>query len=508
MRVLVSVFEKSGITEFLSELQKSTNCEIISTGGTYDHLISAGIKVENISSYTNFPEILDGRVKSLHPKIYGGILFNRNIKKHKSEIKNLGIEPIDMVVCNLYPFEEVISRKEFSNEEAIENIDIGGPAMIRAAAKNYENVIVSVDQSSYELILNAVVNNSLTIQERAKLAHKAFEHVSNYDNKITKYFEYKKEDTKLKQSNDINLNLKYVKNLRYGENPHQSAAIYKSYDSQYGIVGAEQLNGKEMSYSNYIDADSAYIAVSNFEKHCVSIVKHTNTCGLAIRENQLDAFKSALEGDPISAFGGIVGFNSKVSLETAKLLNKTFFEIIIAPEYDLIALEELKKKKSLRVLKIRPEKFNKYLIRSISGGFIKQTNNLIEDNYNLSVVTHSHPSSQEFEDLKFAWKACSFIKSNSIVLVKNKKLLGMGAGQPNRLMSVKIAGEIAGKSASGSVLASDAFFPFPDALEQGVKLGVKAVIQPGGSVNDKKIIDIANEFNISMIFTSQRRFLH
>lgn len=508
MRVFVSVFDKSGIIDFLSELKLLTNCEIISTGGTYNHLSSSGIEVENISSYTKFPEILDGRVKSLHPKIYGGILFNRNNEKHRLEVESLDIKPIDIVVCNLYPFDNVILKKEFSHQEALENIDIGGPSMIRAAAKNYQNVIVSVNKDSYKPILDSIKNNDLDSQFRASLAYKAFKYISGYDENITSYFKNIEDNIESKDSNNLKLNLKYKNNLRYGENPHQSGAIYKFSDNDNGIVNAEQLNGKEMSFSNYIDADAAFMAVNNFKKHCVSIVKHTNTCGLAIRDNQLDSYKAALEGDPVSAFGGIIGFNSKVSFETAKLTNKMFFEIIIAPDYDTKALEELKKKKSLRVLKVKPDKLKKDLIRSISGGLITQSNNLTEDNFELSVVTSKKPSDKEYEDLKFAWQACSLIKSNAIVLVKNNKLVGMGAGQPNRLMSVKIAGDIAGKNSDGSVLASDAFFPFPDALEEAIKLGVKAVIQPGGSINDQQVINSADINNISMIFTKQRRFLH
>jgi len=499
MRILVSVSDKTNISDFLIGLQNIEDCEIISTAGTSSHLLSNGISVEKLSDYTNFPEILGGRVKSLHPKIYGGILFNRDIPDHKTQIQELDIKPIDMVICNLYPFQEVIAEDRTLLGDAIENIDIGGPSMIRAAAKNFESVVVLVDPNDYGTVLENLRKGSLLSEARMSLAQKAFQHVSNYDSAISNY---------LNKEEGLRLNLKFKGDLRYGENPHQKGSIYSYELDDSGVVNSLQLNGKEMSYSNYLDADSAFKVANSFGQHCVTIVKHSNTCGLSQKKNQLDAFKAAFEGDSLSAFGGIVGFNSEVSLDVAKLINETFFEIIVAPSFNPEALKELKSKKSLRLLKVKSSDTQHKSIKSISGGLIVQSNNLIDESFKFSVVTDKKPTLLELNDINFAWKTCSFIKSNAIALVKDMTLVGMGAGQPNRLMSVKIAGEIAGDDSIGSVLASDAFFPFEDALEQAVKLGIKAVVQPGGSINDKKIIDSANKHQISMVFTGQRRFLH
>ena len=504
MRALVSVYNKEGISDFIKKIQDELDLEVIATGGTFQHLKKNGINVMNLSSITDFPEILGGRVKSLHPNIYGGILFNRKIKDHYDEINNLGINEIDMVICNLYPFSDVISKDNFLHDEAIENIDIGGPAMIRAAAKNYSNVLVITDPNDYGLISNKIINSNVTEHERYKLAKKAFSYTSNYDAQIAGYFEPQEQKT---IENLLNNELEFKKNLRYGENPHQKGSVYSYKDINYGIVNSKQLNGKEMSYSNFLDADSAFLTANSFEENCVSIIKHTNPCGLSVNDRQIEAFNNAVEGDPISAFGGIIGFNTELTLEVAELINQSFYEIIVAPSYNELALNKLKERKSLRIIQAKNHLISNPTVKSISGGLLVQTGNLI-DNFEFNYVTERKPSKEQIKDIIFSWKLSSFIKSNAIVLAKDRTLVGMGAGQPNRLMSVKIAGEVAGDKSSNSVLASDAFFPFPDAVKMAVNLGVNCIVQPGGSVNDQKVIDVANDNNISMIFTKQRRFLH
>ncbi len=504
MRALVSVYNKEGISGFLKKIQDEIDLEVIATGGTFLHLEKNGVEVTNLSLITNFPEILDGRVKSLHPNIYGGILFNRKIKDHHDEINNLSIKGIDMVVCNLYPFSEVISKDNFLHQEAIDNIDIGGPSMIRAAAKNYSDVLVITDPNDYGPIVNKIINSEVTEDERYKFAKKAFSNTSNYDAQIARYFEPQEKKT---IETLLNNELEFKKNLRYGENPHQKGSIYSFKDSNSGIANSSQLNGKEMSYSNFLDADSAFLTANSFEENCVSIIKHTNPCGLSVNDSQLEAFNNAVKGDPISAFGGIIGFNTELTVEVAKLINQSFYEIIVAPSYSKSALSKLKEKKSLRVIQAKYHLKPRSVVKSISGGLLVQTDNLIDD-FELSYVTERQPNEDQIKDIIFSWKLASFVKSNAIVLVKDRTLIGMGAGQPNRLMSVKIAGEVAGDESVSSVLASDAFFPFPDAVKMAVDLGINCIVQPGGSVNDEKVINVANDNDISMIFTKQRRFLH
>jgi phosphoribosylaminoimidazolecarboxamide formyltransferase/IMP cyclohydrolase len=504
LRALVSVYNKKGISDFLKKIQDEIDLEVIATGGTFLNLEESGVEVMNLSSITNFPEILDGRVKSLHPNIYGGILFNRKIKDHHDEINNLNIKGIDMVICNLYPFSEVISKDNFLHEEAIENIDIGGPSMIRAAAKNYSDVLVITDPNDYSPILDRIINSDVTEDERYEFAKKAFSYTSNYDAQIVRYFEPKEIKT---IETVLNNEIEFKKDLRYGENPHQEASVYSFKGSNSGIVNSNQLSGKEMSYSNFLDADSAFLTANSFEENCVSVIKHTNPCGLSVNDSQLVAFNNAIEGDPVSSFGGIIGFNTELTFEVAELINQSFYEIIVAPSYNKLALNKLKEKKSLRVIQATYNIIPRPIVKSISGGLLVQTDNLIDD-FELSYVTKIQPRKDQVKDIIFSWKLASFVKSNAIVLVKDRTLIGMGAGQPNRLMSVKIAGEVAGNKSSNSVLASDAFFPFPDAVKMAIDLGVNCIVQPGGSVNDEKVINAANDNNISMVFTKQRRFLH
>ena len=499
MRVLISISDTKGIVSFLKNLTDFyTEIEIIATSGTYKYLKNNDIHSTEISDYIDFPEILDGRVKSLHPKIFGGILSKKNSENHNIDLKKFNINKIDMVICNLYKFEKVINSNKFNNEDAIENIDIGGASMLRAAAKNYNDVVVISDPSDYEFVFNCILENKLNYDIKKKLAAKVFNLLSDYDIKIANYLS--------DNQNSIILNNDKFNKLRYGENPHQVGYIQRN-KSENGIANSILISGKEMSYNNYLDADVAFNAANNFKKNCVSVVKHTNVCGLSINSNQIDAFTNAVNGDPVSAYGGILGFNSLLEENVANEIVKSFFEIVVAPKFSRKTLEILQKKKNLRIIQATYSVNNKLHYRSISGGLLAQSQNF-DEKYELKVVTEIKPSNQELEDLKFAWKLCLFIKSNAIILVKNNTLLGIGAGQPNRVMSVKIAGEVAGNKSIGCVMASDAFFPFPDSITKANDLGVKCIIQPGGSINDNKVIEEANNKGISMIFTNQRRFTH
>tara|TARA_B100000941_G_scaffold56062_1_gene36433 strand:- start:3783 stop:5282 length:1500 start_codon:yes stop_codon:yes gene_type:complete len=499
MKILISISNTSGIVSFIKKLTNFySEIEIIATSGTSKYLKENDVYSLEISDYIDFPEILNGRVKTLHPKIFGGILSKKNSKNHDKELKKYNISKIDMVICNLYQFEKIINSNKFNNEEAIENIDVGGASILRAAAKNYHDVIVISDPSDYESVLNSISGNTLNIDVRKKLASKVFNYLSDYDNKVAKYLENNKDTTIIKNEK--------LSKLRYGENPHQIGYIQKN-ESLKGIANSTLISGKEMSYNNYLDADIAFNATNSFKKNCVSIVKHSNICGLSINFNQLNAFKDAVSGDPVSAYGGILGFNSLLEEEVSCEIVKSYFEIVIAPEFSIKALEILKKRKNLRILQATYSAPNQLYYRSISGGMLAQSQNL-DEKYDLKVMTQNFPTNQQLEDLKFAWKLCSFVKSNAIILAKNNTLLGMGAGQPNRVMSVKIAGEVAGEKSIDSVMASDAFFPFKDSIIKASDLGVKCIIQPGGSINDHKVIDEANKKGISMIFTNQRRFTH
>tara|TARA_S200000501_G_scaffold235780_1_gene221084 strand:+ start:2292 stop:3791 length:1500 start_codon:yes stop_codon:yes gene_type:complete len=499
MRILVSLSDKTGIVNFIKKLIiRYPELEIISTSGTSKFLKENNINVIEVNEFTSSPEILDGRVKTLHSKIFGGILFKRNSSNHVKEIKKHNIKNIDMVICNLYPFEKIIDSDKYNHNDAIENIDIGGASILRAAAKNYLDILVVTDISDYDFIADCIIKNKINENIKKDLASKVFKLLSNYDKKISNY---------LAHNNEFELPQNLItEELRYGENPHQLGFLHKN-NQVHGIANSIILSGKKMSYNNYLDADVAFLAANNFEKNCVAIVKHSNVCGLSVRDEQINAFKEALLGDPVSAYGGILALNAEVKENTANEIIKNFFEIIIAPKYDKYALDILKSKKNLRIVKSKFKISKDFFLRSLSGGFLSQSQNINED-YELNIVSEKKPDNQQLEDLKFAWNLSSFIKSNSILLVKNKTLLGMGAGQPNRVMSVKIAGEVAGKNSNGSVLASDAFFPFTDSIIKADELGVKCIIQPGGSINDNDVIKEANKRKIAMIFTNQRRFTH
>ena len=471
--------------------------------------------VKSVSEITGFPEILNGRVKTLHPAIHGGLLARRNLPEHMKELDKNKIQPIDMVVVNLYPFVQTVSRGEVTLDEALENIDIGGPTMLRAAAKNFPSVIVLVDPADYQPVLEKLKAGGLELDERKRLAQKAFQHVASYDTAIAQYLRQGMDSF----PDEMTIALRKRYDLRYGENPHQQAAFYAEQTvatkQDTGITRAKQLWGKELSFNNILDADAAWRAATDFAQPTVAIVKHTNTCGLASHPDIDQAYRQAFSGDPVSAFGGIVASNRAVNLAMAEEMSKTFYEVIIAPEYDADALAALKKKKNLRILlaKLPPDYAATpigYLdYRRVKSGLLVQTSDsLPEDSINLKTVTKRSPTQAELEDLLFAWRAVKHIKSNAIVLVKDKTLVGMGAGQPNRVVSVDIAKAKAGDKSRGSVMASDAMFPFPDSVEQAAEGGVTAIIQPGGSIRDEDSIKAADKHNIAMVFTGIRHFLH
>jgi len=514
MRAIISVSDKTGVTEFAQSLNQ-LGFEVFSTGGTKKALAEAQVPVKSVSEITGFPEILDGRVKTLHPAVHGGILAKRNLPSHMEELAQNKIETIDLIAVNLYPFVQTVSREGVTLDEALENIDIGGPAMVRAAAKNFPSVIVVVDPADYHPVLEKLRTGGVDLAERKRLAQKAFQHVASYDTAISQYLRPGMEDF----PDEMTIALKKRYGLRYGENPHQQAAFYAEPSvgekKATGITWAEQLWGKELSFNNILDADAAWGAVTDFAAPSVAIIKHTNPCGLASHDDIAEAYARAFSGDPVAAFGGIVASNRMVTLAMADAIKPVFYEIVIAPEYEAGALELLKHKKDLRILVAElPLGYGKaepgYLdFRRVKGGFlIQSSDSLPEDNVSLRNVTKREPTKAEIEDLLFAWRVVKHVKSNAIVLVKDKTLLGMGAGQPSRIVSAQIAKEKAGEKAGGSVLASDAMFPFPDVVEAAAAAGVTAIIQPGGSIRDEDSIKAADKHNIAMVFTGERHFRH
>ena len=514
MRAIISVSDKAGVAEFAKGLAR-LGFEIFSTGGTKKAMAEAGVPVKSISEITGFPEILDGRVKTLHPMVHGGLLARRDIPAQMAELAEKKIEPIDLVAVNLYPFVQTVSKEGVTQEEALENIDIGGPTLIRAAAKNFPSVIVVVDPADYQIILEKLGQGDLPQEERKKLAQKAFQHVAAYDTAIAQYLRQGEEGF----PDEMTIAMQKRYGLRYGENPHQMAAFYAEQvvggSRDTGITWAEQLHGKELSYNNILDADAAWGVVIDFAASTVAIIKHTNPCGLASHDNIAEAYRRALSGDPVAAFGGIVAINRAVDRETAEELYKTFYEIVIAPEYKPEALEVLKRKKDLRILQTElPPAYGVshegYLdIRRVRGGFLVQSSDsLAEDSVTLRTVTKRAPTEAEVKDLLFAWRAVKHIKSNAIVLARDRTLIGMGAGQPSRIVSAQIAKEKAGEKTKGSVLASDAMFPFPDVVEAAAEGGVTAIIQPGGSIRDEDSVKAADRHNIAMVFTGERHFKH
>ncbi|MBI4285685.1 MAG: bifunctional phosphoribosylaminoimidazolecarboxamide formyltransferase/IMP cyclohydrolase [Chloroflexi bacterium] len=515
MRAIISVSDKTGVIDFARGLGQ-LGFEVFSTGGTQKALAEAKVPVKSISEITGFPEILDGRVKTLHPRVYGGILARRDMPEHMAQLVQHNITTIDLVAVNLYPFVRTVAKEGVSLDEALENIDIGGPSMIRAAAKNFPAVIVVVDPADYALILDKLKTGGLALGERKRLAQKAFQHVASYDTAIARYL--RQGEAGFPEEMTVALKRRY--GLRYGENPHQQAAFYAEQAVGSGkvdtcITWAEQLGGKELSFNNILDADAAWGVVTDFAAPTVAIIKHTNACGLASHDDIAEAYRRALTGDPVAAFGGIVAANRAVTPAMAQEMAKTFYEIVVAPEYQPEALALLQRKKDLRILKTAlPLGYGQapvgYLdFRRVKGGFLVQdSDSLPENKVNLKTMTKREPTPAEVADLLFAWRAAKHIKSNAIVLAKGKVLVGMGAGQPSRIVSTQIARERAGERARGSVLASDAMFPFPDVVEAAAAAGVTAIIQPGGSIRDEDSIKAADAHNMAMVFTGERHFRH
>ncbi|MEJ7862653.1 MAG: bifunctional phosphoribosylaminoimidazolecarboxamide formyltransferase/IMP cyclohydrolase [Pyrinomonadaceae bacterium] len=564
-RALLSVSDKTGIAEFAKALNE-LGVEIISTGGTAQALRDAEIDVREVSEITEFPEMMDGRVKTLHPKIHGAFLALRDNEEHVAAMKKHNIEPIDLVVVNLYPFEETVDDESVTLEEAIEQIDIGGPAMIRSASKNWRDVLVVTDTRLYEKVLEELkeTGGAVSLATRQTFAALAFTHTAHYDAIISDYlieqlsdaefdfvenfhpaaddsaFQMFKEteqlfsenfgdefDTELFDENgnaltqteqefnyDEDIALTKVSDLRYGENPHQKAALYEFLDREDdGIANAEQLHGKEMSFNNYLDADAAWRLVSDFDDLACAIIKHTNPSGVGIGANNEEAYRRALATDPVSAFGGIVAFNKKVDAKAAASVNEIFTEVVIAPEFDTEALEIFRQKKNLRVLQIEKSIGGQTIeYRTISGGMLVQNrDDLVITAENLQFVTKKQPTEAEIRALLFAWKVCKHVKSNAIVFANEFQTVGVGAGQMNRVDSVRIAAMRAEKTnleLKNTVLASDAFFPFRDNVDEAAKFGISAIIQPGGSVRDEEVIKAADELGLAMALTSVRHFKH
>ncbi len=512
-RALVSVSDKDGIVDFCSSLSDDFGIEIISTGGTLKTLLDAGINAIDISQHTGFPEMMDGRVKTLHPKVHGGILARRNIDQQvmlENEIKE-----IDLVIVNLYPFIETIAKENTTLETAIENIDIGGPSMIRSAAKNNLYVGVVVESNDYEKILQEIKANdgSLTLDTRRNLAAKAFSHTANYDSAISDYLN-RKQTTKPEY---LFGRYQLKQELRYGENPHQSAAFYINTSQSEGsnVSSAEQIQGKELSYNNIADTDAAYECVKVFSEPACVIVKHANPCGIALGSNIREAYEKAFASDETSAFGGIIAFNRSLDQSTTdKIIENQFVEVIIAPGIDHQARAILSKKENVRLLDTKelgePAKEPKIL--SVNGGLLIQDNDLaVISSEDLEVVSDRKPSKDEIENCLFAWKVCKFVKSNAIVYTKDNQTIGIGAGQMSRIDSAQIAASKAverGFETQGCSMASDAFFPFRDGIDAAAKIGITSVIQPGGSMRDQEVIDAANEAGMAMLFTGVRHFRH
>ena len=519
-RALISVSNKKGIVSLAKNLHES-GIEIISTGGTAEKIKEEGIPVTSVTEKTDFPEMMDGRVKTLHPGIHGGLLAIRDKKEHMKELKELDIETIDLVVCNLYPFAETI-KKDVSLETAVENIDIGGPTMIRSAAKNFKDVTVVVDPQDYNKLIESLNKNKgeIPYDMRLNFAYKAFHHTYQYDQKIQKYFaKLAEKDSENKFPEKLNLNYEKKEDLRYGENPHQKAAFYKEESlEEPSITSAEKLHGKDLSFNNINDTNGAFELIKEFtDKPAAAVIKHANPCGMAVADNLKSAYKKAHSGDPLSAFGSIVALNRKVDKNTAQEITgeDKFVEVVIAADYEKKALEILKKRwKNIRILKTDDIYVNKenpgYDMKKVTGGLLVQDRDLetvdLEDE--LEIVTENSPTKGQIRDLLFSWKVVKHVKSNAIVMAKDEMIVGVGAGQMSRVDAMIIAGRKADGRQKGGVVASDAFFPFADAIEEAHQKGIKAIIQPGGSVRDQEVIEKANELGIAMIFTGKRHFRH
>jgi len=512
-RALVSVSDKAGLVDFAKGISK-LGFEILSTGGTAKVLEKGGIKVKEVSDVTNFPEMLDGRVKTLHPIIHAGILARRDIKKHMSTLKKHSIETIDMLVCNLYPFEETIKKPKVGIQEVIENIDIGGPTLIRAAAKNYKDVIVVTNKNQYNDVLKSIESNGdLSLREKEKLSLDAFTHTAQYDSIISNYLRNKWTNEILPEENSIPLRKK--QDMRYGENPHLKGAFYKTIPeiTEPCITNALKVQGKELSYNNILDSDCAIECIKEFSDPTCVIIKHATPCGIASSNKLLQAWKNAYATDKYSPFGGIVSFNREVDKDVAKELTNLFLEVIIAPSFSKESLEIFGKKKNLRLLQLSglDEKIDRkgVIFRSIIGGFLSQERDVkLTPNSDWKIVTKNKPTDKEIKSMEFAVKCVKHIKSNSVVFVKDTQTVGIGGGQTARVDATWIATNKGKENIKGSTMASDAFFPFRDAVDVAAEAGVKAIIQPGGSIRDDEVIQAADEYGIAMVFSGQRYFKH
>ena len=503
-RALISVSDKTNIVEFAKGLEKH-GFEVISTGGTYTHLKKNGVSCISIEDVTHFPEILEGRVKTLHPKIHGGLLSKRGNELHNKHVAENNIEYIDLVCVNLYPFEATVKKEGVSEEEIIENIDIGGPSMLRSAAKNFNDVAVVTDINDYDKILEELEQGGISYETRRALAIKVFNTTASYDAAIANYFN--KKDNLVPER--LTLSYKLQDSLRYGENPHQKAYHYvQDNNESYALQNAVQLHGKEMSYNNIQDASAALDILSEFDETTCVAVKHMNPCGVATGSSVFEAYSRAYEADPVSIFGGIVAVNGKVDKETAEKMHSIFLEIILATDYDEEALEILTKKKNLRIYKLSEKNNNhEQQIKSVRGGILVQDfNDRLADEY--ESVTEKKVDAIQQKDIEFGLKVVKHVKSNAIVIVKDGQTLGIGAGQMNRVGSCKIALEQAGEKARGAVLASDAFFPMRDSADLAADYGIAAIVQPGGSIRDQESIDACNEKGVAMVFSKIRHFKH
>jgi phosphoribosylaminoimidazolecarboxamide formyltransferase/IMP cyclohydrolase len=506
-RAILSVENKEGIAEFAAGLHR-LGFELFSTGNTYRVIAQKNVPVKQIADLTGFPEILGGRVKTLHPAVHGGILARRDRPEHLAELAAHGLRPIDLVACNLYPFVETV-RSGATLDTALEKIDIGGVTLLRAAAKNFPAVIVVVDPVDYASVLQMLKNGEVPLEDRRMLAQKAFAHTAAYDTAIAAYL---RGDDLFPVS--LTLAFEKVMDLRYGENPFQHAAFYAEQsirpDFDRGIAGARQLHGKELSFNNILDADAAWQAVRTYPEQCVAIVKHTNPCGLATHPNQAEAYRRAFAGDPVSAYGGIVAVNRPLDEPMAREMAPTFYEIVVAPTFTEAALAVLRKKRDLRILAVGDDAGETGLdYRRVSGGLLVQTPDAgPTDDEEFTTVSKRKPTAREEEDLRFAWHAVRYVKSNAIVLVKDKAIVGIGAGQPNRVNSVHLAVRAAGERARGAVLASDAFFPFPDGPQLAIDAGVTAIVQPGGSIRDAETLAVCDAANVALVHTGVRHFRH
>ena len=517
-RAILSVTDKTGLVEFARRLQ-TLGVELISTGGTAKLLRDSGIAVKDISDLTGFPEMLDGRVKTLHPKVHGGILHVRDNPQHRAAVAEHGIEPIDMVVVNLYAFEKTASKPSVEFHDIIENIDIGGPSMVRSAAKNFQDVAIVTSPRDYDAIAEEMESSggSLSLKTKWRLAQKAFATTAAYDSAIASTLERiaapAKEGDKFNLAagagfpETLRLSFHKAFDLRYGENPHQKAALYSDRSGK-GVANGKQLQGKELSYNNIVDLQAAWDLAQEFDEPVVAIIKHTNPCGTAIAPTLSESYKRALECDPVSAFGGVIGVNRPIDADTASEMAKLFLEVIAAPGFDPAAREIFAAKKNLRLVEVVPME-QKWVLKNVSGGVLLQDNDVRPlSDADLKVVSQRKPTEQEMRDLLFAWKVCKHVKSNAILYARNGQTTGVGAGQMSRVDSARIGAMKSVLGIKGSVAASDAFFPFPDGVEVIAQAGATAIIQPGGSVRDQEVIDTANRLGLAMVLTGVRHFRH